>query len=320
MSNEPIRPIEQNYIPLEELFPNAVIGGVEVNDSISSPTKTWSSEKINTELEDLSDEIDNIDLSGYQVTSAKDTAGGYLGLDSNAKFDLGDYNSESFYHYNSLLTLKDRGSTFGTSETFYGVAGGTSSLAMTTVNLDSGATKTIIRPKLTIGANTGANSSSYFIYNVGAIKLGSTSSIDIRMTWTGENNTQSNDSSIFIGYHTGGYQNTTGNGGTGILFKRNPTVNSGNWQVLKIISGTPTVLASTSVSYSNYSKPKFRIIYDKSTEIVYFYIDNVLVHTENAVNLPQGTYNPYACLSQGASTDPLAKSYALLNIGIKYVD
>lgn len=291
---------------------------------LSSLSKMINVRTIRKDLETLNnlvgDSINNIIslLSFKQNTSEKNQNGGYLGLDSNGRFNHYEFMTQNEqWHYNAFISTKDR----GINGDYLSTVNGTGASANTNGTISINANKSIQKPTLTVNANAGANYSTYMYYNLGNIKLGDMtvildSSIFFNL------NSQILDSAFFFGLHTATAQNTTGSQGTGILFRRNPSLNSGKWSIIKITSGTINLTINTNIAFNDLTKPRLKIIYNKLTEIAYFYIDNILVHTENNVNLPNTNfYHAYWCFSQGGVNDPLIKVIAPFDllIGLKNV-
>ena len=286
MSNEPIKPIEQNYVPYETLFPNAVIGGVEVDDNISSPTKTWSSEKINTELEDLSTDISSIDLSPYEEIDNKNIAGGYLGLDANAQFDPKSINNKTIYYV--YESFQNKGSLItNTSSTALGSSLGTGfTTANHQVNAINGNTSVkIYRSGLSISSGV-ASSTGAILYSGDFCQLSAPAKVRLRTKVYFERNAPSTSQVIEVGY-----LNQTGASRTGVFFAQDPTVNSGNWRIGKSLAGSDTY-ENTNIAYTDSAITEFELYYDKATEICDFYINGTLVFSLTAVNCANATMLP----------------------------
>lgn len=73
--------------------------------------------------------------------------------------------------------------------------------------------------------------------------------------------------------------------GYSLFLRRNPTVNSGNWQVVKVINGVTTVLLNSAVGFTQNSWLKLKVIMDRGANKAYFYIGDALIHTENSAGI-----------------------------------
>lgn len=286
MSNEPIEPIEQNYVPYQELFPDAVISGVEVKDDLTESSKnTWSIDKIKSELlglnEDLTEVIEtaisSIDLSPYQLTSAKDTRNGYLGFTNNViVVDVNFFQNNLVYSNPYLYS----------SSAATGAGSYTSGGSVNTPKLRTGNDTQFRLPTLNlVGSVTGNVTCA--LNGMPAMTLKSPYKVLFEQTVSYTDiGTKNNTFVVFAGDGARGATTFTG---SLLMFILNPLQNGGKWRVGKVISGgTPTyVNTDTSPTYNN--STKFSIYYNKSTEEALFYIDDTLVYTMTGVNLPDTT-------------------------------
>lgn len=283
--NETIPSEDINFVPYTEVFPNTVIGGVEVDDNISSPTKTYSSEKIEDRLdettESLTDAIDDavsgIDLSNYQLTSDKDSRNGYLGFTNNViVVDINFLQNNMVYSNPYLYNL-----TSSTGAGSYTSAGNSK-----TPKLRSGNDTQFRLPTLNlVGSATGNVTTA--LNGMTAMTLKSPYKALFEQTISYTNlGTKNNTFVIFAGDGARGVSTFTG---SLLMFILNPLQNSGKWRVGKVVSGGTPAYANTDTSPTYNNSTKFSIYYNKSTEEALFYIDDVLVYTMTSVNLSDTT-------------------------------
>lgn len=283
MSNEPIKPIEQNYVPYETLFPNAVLGGVEVKDDLIDSNNTYSSEKIEDRLDEvtssLTQAIEDIDLSPYEEKDNKNMAGGYLGLDSNKKicqFDILDRLTKITYYepfFHSPIANDDLIATGSGS-----MSGGSN-----TPKIKNGNSSYLNRPIAQVNASaTGASllrlphsGNLYSPFKVRARYLISYDKVSL---------TTNNSIFTFLGGVTGLATNDVITGDC-LFFRRNPTLNSGNYQACKQVSGVITVLGNLSVTLLENNIDVLEIEYNRSTEEAKFYRNGTLLGTYTNINL-----------------------------------
>lgn len=284
MSNEPIKPIEQNYVPYETLFPNAVLGGVEVKDDLTDSNNTWSSEKISNELSTLNDDltqaietaISGIDLSPYQLTSAKDTRNGYLGFTNNVIVVDVNFLQNNLVYSNPYLY---------SSSAATGAGSYTSGGSVNTPKLRSGNDTQFRLPTLNlVGSVTGNVTCALNGIPAMTFKSPYKALFEQTVSFT-DIGTKNNTFVIIAGDAARGSTTFTG---SGLIFILNPLQNSGKWRVGKVVSTTPTYYnTDTSPTYNN--STKFSIYYNKATEEALFYIDDTLVYTMTSVNLSDTT-------------------------------
>lgn len=73
--------------------------------------------------------------------------------------------------------------------------------------------------------------------------------------------------------------------GYSMFLRRNPTVNSGNWQALKVVNGTTTIVNSTSTGFTQNSWIKLKIHFNKANNSALYYINGTLIHTETSLGM-----------------------------------
>lgn len=97
-----------------------------------------------------------------------------------------------------------------------------------------------------------------------------------------------------------------------------PTVNSGNYQYGKIVSGVATLSNHTSTITAE-TLTSFIIEYDKSTEIANFYIDYELIGTMTSINLASNI-NLREAISfySGDATDTTIKRVSIFSNNIEF--
>lgn len=74
--------------------------------------------------------------------------------------------------------------------------------------------------------------------------------------------------------------------GSGLFWRWNPTLNSGKWQLIKVITGTITPLLNTNYTITDDIIYKLGIKYIKSTDTAYFYYNKTLIHTQASITMP----------------------------------
>lgn len=312
MSNEPIKPIEQNYVPYETLFPNAVLGGVEVKDDLTDSNNTWSSEKIKSELlglnEDLTQAIEDIDLSPYERIENKNVVGGYAGLDDIGRID-------------SIFTLV-RKNKFGFYYNFMNYAFNVANLALQSSSTSGGgvfsnAGSNAVKIKNTLSAAWALPTLYLSANNIGNVNCNH-SSINIRLDSNSKIEFEagiaykitSKQCTLSIGIGTFGKSAGVWSG-NGLLFTLDPTVNSGKWRCGKIVSNTFTP-NNLDIITSNESLVRFRIKYNKTTEIALFYLNDVLVYTLTSVNLSDIVYSLIYNLETTDNTEATVRATSIL--------
>lgn len=259
--------------------------------------------------------VGNIDFSSLQAKSEKDQVNGYLGLDANSNYSiekLGMINE--FIKFNSLADVSDRNSTniteTGNSGTSFNSSGNSYLTTDTFVQ----------RPTITISANQ-LNVGRYF-YFISSNRCNSPYSLVFEAVITADTNSSILNHDMVLGIGSANSIITSGNANAtyGLYFTRNPTINSGRWKVTKISNGVFTTV-NTSVNYQGDKTPILtKIVYDKATEIAYFYLNNELVYTMVNVNLPNTTiFYPFFNYYQNLTSDTFAKTFSLLSLkfGIK---
>lgn len=321
MSNEPIKPIEQNYVPYETLFPNAVIGGVEVKDDLTDSNNTWSSEKIKSELlglnEDLTQAIEDIDLSPYATTQAL-TDG--LSIKQNLLFD-GDFLEFSpkngYFYSDSFLqnATPNIGNIVGTTTS-------NGAVAANLVLMNAISSTQISRPSAGITSNL--QGSAVLRYTRVSCRIGAGCTIQQEAHVSFRSSTATGYTSIYIGLDSiGTVTSIPANDvltGSGLFWRWNPTLNSGKLQLVKCISGVITVLLNTNYSITDDIIYKLGIKYIKSTDTAYFYYDRVLIHTQSTINLPNNIelYDVIAVNTSNAQTVNKMIHWHQINGLIKY--
>lgn len=248
----------------------------------------------------------NLDLK--QSTSEKNQANGYLGLNDISRiesiFTLIRKNKFSFYHcflnYASNvanLVLQSSSTSGG------GVFSNSGSNAVKTKNTLSSAWNL---PTLYLSANaSGSVNCNHSNIN---IRLDSNSKIEFEAGIAYKITSKQCSLSLGIGTFSKSSGIWSGNG---VLFTLDPTVNSGKWRCGKIVSNifTPNNL---DVITSNESLVRFRIKYDKTTEIALFYLNDVLVYTLNSVNLSDIVYSLIYNLETTDNTESTVRATSIL--------
>lgn len=308
-------------------------------------------------LKTINSAIDNIDFSPYQLISNKSTDGtladnsdtkypsqkavktyadtketqtnknqasGYLGLDENGQFSLTrQAMGKEIIDYKSLMNIAERKTTFTASDLFLASATSGNVYAVNRdvyfdSNFNSSSTK-FDRPCLFANASV-VNSGAKIIYNTGAIFLNNSLKMLVDVSIVPNVITPSNDHAFYLGLSTLPAVTLTTFTGTGLTFKYRPSENSGNIQILKVLSNNISTLLNTNIPFPNYSLTRFRILYDKVLDTAYFYINNTLVHTESSVLLVTTSgYYSFQYLYQGASSDSKTKWYGIFDhmIGVQ---
>ena len=323
--NETIPSEDINFVPYTELFPNTVIGGVEVDDNISSPTKTYSSEKIEDRFtettESLTDAIDDavddavsgIDFSPYEEIDNKNAANGYLGLDAYGQFEMQKVKKgNSFYYYNPLATRKDMDSTLSATNLFSGTLNGGTTFGTLALVEASG---TIIQRLALSGSAGNSNVGGVIQLNTGLIKLYSPAKITLTTTIIPILNGTVLPYAFHWGLHTGGLQAIASNSGTGLFIAVNTTLNSGKFTIFRLDANIKTVLFNTNISFTNKAFYTLEIIYDKSTEIAQFFINKVLIHTQTSVNLLASNYYSMYFNWFATTSDTVDKGFIIADVG-----
>lgn len=269
--------------PIEQLEPETVRGGVEVKDDLIDSNNTYSSEKIEDRLDEvtssLTQAIEDIDLSLYQLTSAKDTANGYMGIDANKKicqFDILDRLTKITYYEPFFHSPIAHGDLIATGS-------GSMSGGSNTPKIKNGNNSYLSRPIAQVSANSTGGSllrlphagNLYSPFKVRTRYLISYDKVSV---------TTSNSIFAFLGAVTA---LATSDAITGdcLFFRRNPTLNSGNYQVCKQVSGVITVLENLSVTLLENNIDVLEIEYDKATEEAKFYQNGTLLGTYAGINL-----------------------------------
>lgn len=259
--------------------------------------------------------VGNIDFSSLQEKSEKDQPNGYLGLDSNSNYSiekLGMINE--IIKHNTLADINDRNNT-NITET------GNSGTSFNSSGNGYLATDTFVqRPTITISANQ-LNVGRYF-YFTSYNRCNSPYSLVFEALITADTNSSVLNHDMVLGIGNANNIITSGSANTtyGLYLTRNPTINSGRWKVTKISNGVFTTV-NTNVNYQGDRTPILtKIIYNKATEIAYFYLNNELVYTMTSVNLPSTTnFYPFFNYYQNLTSDTFAKTFSLLSLrfGIK---
>jgi hypothetical protein len=221
---------------------------------------------------------DTTDLTQYQNKNEKDQASGYLGLDANVRIDSIE-KLEPYQKYYGKLDLIGR-----STPTFTGGATVSQSDATNYVRLFSNSTASIniaytIKLKALAQNFIYTNAISDTINNPDAhSKITAIAPVSIKNSGA----IKSYSAAIGIGNWT---INSASEAlaGDGLVFKHNPTLNSGNWQIIKVLNSVATTYNTASAPIFD-KLNEFKIIYDKSIETAYFYLNNTLIYTMTSVN------------------------------------
>lgn len=217
----------------------------------------------------------------------KNVAGGYLGLNDIARIDsiftIIRKNKFSFYYCFLNYASNIANLTLQSSSTSGG--GIFSNSGSNAVKIKSTLSSAWNLPTLYLSAN--ASGTVICNHSNINIRLDSSSKIEFEAGITYK--ITSKQCSLSLGLGT--FSKSAGTwSGNGVLFTLDPTVNSGKWRCGKIVSNTFTP-NNLDVITSNESLVRFRIKYDKVTEIAYFYLNDVLVYTLSSVNLSDIVYS-----------------------------
>lgn len=237
-------------------------------------------------IKSINTAIDSIDLSLYQLISGKNTANGYLGLDSNARFDPKSINNKTIYYV--YESFQNKGSLI--SNTSSSSLGSSLGSGFTTsnhqVNAINGNTSVkIYRSGLSISSGV-ASSTGAILYGGDFCQLSAPAKVRLRTKVYFERNAPSTSQVIEVGY-----LNQAGAARTGVFFAQDPTVNSGNWRIGKSLAGSDTY-QNTNIAYTDNAITEFELYYDKATEICDYYINGTLAFSLTAVNCTNTTMLP----------------------------
>lgn len=251
------------------------------------------------------------DLSDYQLKSEKNSVDGYLGVNANGKSEADQIESLlEIINYNALAQATDT-----TNITAYGDATITYSandlaylnpntyISRPTLTIPSSASNVVrmISFPLTYRCNT-----PWGIYSEFIISCKTNNTTNSHDVWVGLFNSTSYPPKT----------TTTDSIATqGLFLRRNPTLNSGKWQVVKIAGGVYTVTDSN-VAYQGDKTPILcKIIYNKYNETAYFYLDNVLIYTMSSLTFASNiSFFPMLGVYQNTTSDAFAKTFSLISI------
>lgn len=233
------------------------------------------------EIVQVQENLDNIDLTPYQLKNEKNSANGYLGLDENKKV----LSNKFLIPKKKLAFLSDISLSTPYSSIFLSTVSGGGSFANNyNAKIKSGNSTFITAPTLTLlGSATGyvnlfVNREIMNIYAPFKIFC------EIKISLL-KNSIKQNRLTIGLSAY---YANGNWQSSNGLVFSIDPTVNSGNFQYGKVISGIPT-LTNTAITISAETLTSFIIEYNKLTEEANFYIDHELIGTLTSVNIPNNT-------------------------------
>lgn len=230
--------------------------------------------------------LSTIDFTPYQAKSEKNVSNGYLGLDVNKKILSNKFlipKKKLAFICDSVIQTPS-GTTIWTTVTNGGGGAYSNNATTNSVKVKSGNSTILYAPTLTLGASTTgyvailANRDTVNIYSPFKVFC------EIKISLL-KNSIKQNKLSVGMG----AYQGLGGTwNGSGLVITIDPTVNSGNFQYGKVISGLPTLSNHTSTITAE-TITSFIIEYDKSTEEANFYIDYELIGTLTSVNIPNNT-------------------------------
>lgn len=252
--------------------------------------------------------VRDIDFSSLQEKSEKNQVNGYLGLNDIARIDsiftMIRKNKFSFYHCFLNYASNVANLTLQSSSTSGGGIFSNSGLnAVKIKNTLSGAWNL---PTLYLNPN-GLGTVICNHSNIN-IKLDSSSKIEFEAGLAYKITSKQCTLTLGIGTFSKSAGIWSGNG---LLFTLDPTVNSGKWRCGKIASNTFTP-NNLDIITSNESLVRFRIKYDKVTEIAYFYLNDTLVYTLNSVNLSDIVYSLIYNLETNDNTEATVRATSIL--------
>lgn len=235
--------------------------------------------------------LDNIDLSPYQLISQKNQANGYIELDSNSKVDnfvkLKPKNKYSIT-YNNKITQVSASS------------GAVVYNADPTVNNKLGLSNSYLYSyvALTTNGSSGYCSAINDSNTYNKIALGSSGILYSKKIISINSLTNARYAIVLGNTWMTSTSGSLGGGiSSGFAFTYDPSVNSGLWQVKTLISGVTTTYNSTIAPTEN-QPIELLIIYNKSTLSVSFYINDVLVTTMTNKTISDiTTFAQYVCVA-----------------------
>lgn len=209
----------------------------------------------------------------------KNVANGYLGLDSNIRVDSIEKLEPLTRFYSKIDCISQRGAVA------YSISGGCTTY-YTTINdyvslfSDTRTMYGMLGFKLNAGA-TGYG----WTQNISDVfyRLASNSLVNSCTILAIKNSGAIKSYSIIIEFGAQTINASEVLSGDALYFRCNPTINSGLWQVAKAVNNVKTYYNTTTpLSFDRLNE--YRIIYNKSTETAYFYINKTLIYTITSVN------------------------------------
>jgi len=245
--------------------------------------------------------------TSYQLKSEKNQVNGYLGLDlyGHVEAPLFFSNKKKIRWFMNLVAGQE-GLT-NTGQTAITQFVGTNQSSYKNGNNSGCFSKTYTLP---------SNSSNYCgLQSSGGVYINGNGSFFGEILVSFKNSGATSSHTFLVGIGNGLFDSTETFGGDGIFLTYNPTLNSGNFRVLKAIASVPSY-TNLNISITQNEAVLYSFFYDSTLNTCDIYINKQLIFTLTNINFPIGNnyFRSTVNLASNSTTETLVRRFSLFNM------